>query len=185
MIVPAKLRQKVLQELHRGHPGIVWMKALALSHVWWPNLDKQLEESAKSCTACQASKKVPLKAPLHLWAWPEAPWQCIHVDYAGPFMGKMMLIVTDADSKWPEVTLMTSTAATRTITVLRDMFARYGIPEQVVSDNGLQFVSAEFKSFMVMNGVKHIQSAPYHSSTNGAAERLVQTKVWTPVRHAT
>ena len=123
MIVPAKLRQKVLQELHRDHPGIVRMKALARSHVWWPNLDKQLEESAKSCTACQASKKLPFKAPLHPWARPEAPWQCIHIDYAGPFMGKMMLIVTDAHSKWPEVTLMTSTAAIRTIAVLRDMFA--------------------------------------------------------------
>ena len=175
VIVPAKLRQKVLQELHRGHPGIVRMKALARSHVWWPNLDKQLEESAKSCTACQASKKLPPKAPLHPWAWPEAPWQRIHIDFAGPFMGKMMLIVTDAHSKWPEVALMTSTTATRTIAVLRDMFARYGIPEQVVSDNGPQFVSAEFKSFMVMNGVKHIRSAPYHPSTNGAAERLVQT----------
>ena len=43
-----------------------------------------------------------------------------------------------------------------------------------MSDNGLQFVSAEFKSFMVMNGVKHIRSAPYHPSTNGAAECLVQ-----------
>ena len=71
VIVPAKLCQKVLQELHRGHPGIVRMKALAHSHVWWPNLDKQLEESAKSCTACQASKNLLPKAPLHPWAWPE------------------------------------------------------------------------------------------------------------------
>ena len=85
-------------------------------------------------------------------------------------MSKMMLIVTDAHSKWPEVTLTTSTTAIRTITVLQGMFAQYGIPEQVVSDNGPQFVSAEFKSFM-----KHIRSAPYLPSTNGAAERLVQT----------
>ena len=66
-----------------------------------------------------------------------------------------------AHSKWPEVTLMTSTTATQTIAVLRDMFTRYGIPEQVVPDNSPQFVPAEFNSFMAMNGVKHIRSAPY------------------------
>ena len=62
-----------------------------------------------------------------------------------------------------------------TITVLRQVFAAYGLPDCLVSDNGLQFVSEEFRSFLRVNGIKHLQSAPYHPATNGAAERFVQT----------
>ncbi len=133
VLIPARLRERVLDELHRGHQGIVRMKSLARSHVWWPGLDKDLEVRAKACTACQAIKNAPPKAPLHPWAWPTAPWLRIHADFAGPIFGKMLLVVTDAHSKWPEVCVMTSTTADRTIAALRDMFAQHGIPEQLVS----------------------------------------------------
>ena len=58
VIVPEKLRGRVLEELHRGHPGIVRMKSLARSHVWWPNLDSQVETQAKSCTACPGQQEL-------------------------------------------------------------------------------------------------------------------------------
>ena len=115
------------------------------------------------------------KAPLHPWAWPTLPWQRIHVDFAGPVRGKMLLIIIDAHSKWPEVYTMSSTTASKTIAKLRDAFARFGLPEQLVSDNGPQFVSEELEFFLRRNGVKHIHSSPYHPASNGAAERLVQT----------
>ena len=70
---------------------------------------------------------------------------------------------------------MTSTTSAQTILVLCAMFARFGLPKQLVSDNGPQFTSDEFEQFLVRNGVSHIRSSPYHPSTNGAAERLVQT----------
>ena len=70
---------------------------------------------------------------------------------------------------------MSSTTAGQTINVLRELFARFGIPQQLVSDNGPQFVSEEFKQFMSANGIKHIRSSPYHPASNGATERMVQT----------
>ena len=70
---------------------------------------------------------------------------------------------------------MSSTTAVCTITVLRETFARFGIPEQLVLDNGPQFQSDEFKQFMTTNRIKHIRSSPYHPASNGAAERMVQT----------
>ena len=70
---------------------------------------------------------------------------------------------------------MTSTTSAQTILVLRAMFARFGLPKQLVSDNGPQFTSDELEQFLVCNGVSHIRSSPYHSSTNVAAERLVHT----------
>ena len=174
VIVPEKLRKRVIEELHKAHPGVVRMKALARSYVWWPGLDRQIEACAKSCMPCQVDKHSPPKAPLHPWAWPTVPWQRVHVDYAGPVSGKMLLIIVDAHSKWPEVFTMSTTTSSKTITKLRETFARFGLPEQLVSDNGPQFVSEEFETFLRMNGVKHIRSSPYHPASNGAAERVVQ-----------
>ena len=68
-----------------------------------------------------------------------------------------------------------STSSSATIEVLRDLFARFGIPKQLVSDNSAQFVSEEFQAFIRSNGIRHITSATYHPATNGLAERAVQT----------
>ena len=83
----------------------------------------------------------------------------------------MFLVVVDAHSRWLE--RMTSTTSEKTIEVLQKLFARYGIPAQLVSDNGSQFTSEEFQRFLKRNGIKHITSAPYHPATNGLAERCV------------
>ena len=175
VVVPAKLQEHVLQELHKEHPGASRMKALARSYLWWPGLDKCLEEKAKSCLSCQEVKNNPPVAPLHPWIWPTQPWKRVHIDFAEPFKSHMFLVVIDAHSKWPEVKMMQSTTSQRTIEVLRELFSSYGLPEQVVSDNGPQFVSAEFETFMRNNGIKHIRCAPYHPSSNGLAERFIQT----------
>ena len=87
------------------------MKALARSYVWWLQLDKDLETLAKSCVSCLSVKQSPASAPLHPWTWPSKPWTRVHVDFAGPFMGKMFFILVDAHSKWPEVFEMNSTTA--------------------------------------------------------------------------
>ena len=70
---------------------------------------------------------------------------------------------------------MTSTTAQKTIIELRRIFAANGLPEQVVTDSGPQFVTDEFATFMKMNGIKHIRCVPYHPSSNGAVEKFVQT----------
>ncbi|KAJ8351903.1 hypothetical protein SKAU_G00233790 [Synaphobranchus kaupii] len=84
VIIPPGLQRKLLQQLHEGHCGMVRMKELARSYFWWPGLDGQIEETVRACTSCQQVRCMPQPAPLHLWDWPEAPWQCVHVDFAGP-----------------------------------------------------------------------------------------------------
>ena len=81
----------------------------------------------------------------------------------------------DAHSKWPEVFEMPNTSSSKTISVLRQLFSSHGLPHQLVSDNGPQFTSSEFALFLKANGVKHIRCSPYHPSSNGLAERFVQT----------
>lgn len=78
-------------------------------------------------------------------------------------------------SKWPEVFSIKSQTSAQTIECLRAVFARWGLPLQLVSDNAQTFASEEFAEFMSVNGVKHTTSAPFHPATNGLAERFVQT----------
>ena len=85
------------------------------------------------------------------------------------------MIVYDSYTRWIEAVPVRETTTARTVHELRDMCARFGVPSQIVSDNGPQFVSREFTEFAEKNGIRHIKVAPYHQSSNGAAERAVQT----------
>ena len=172
VIVPTQYQKIVLDELHMDHPGISRMKSLARSYVWWPNIDDDITQLVKSCIPCHTVKSNPPKFPLNPWLWPTKPWSRIHIDFAGPLFGKIYFVVIDAHSKWPEVFTMSSTTSSQTIDVLRHLFACYGIPDQIVSDNSPQFTSEEFSSFLKSNGIRH---PPYHPSTNGLAEHFVKT----------
>lgn len=87
----------------------------------------------------------------------------------------MFLIIVDAHLKWLEVVEIKSTTAAQMIVQLRKVFLAYGIPEQIMSDNGPQFITSEFGEFCKVNGIKHICVSPYHPSSNGLAEHFVQT----------
>ena len=174
MIIPKKGRQCILQDLHEAHPGVCRMKSLARSYFWWPNIDTDIEILVKGCKSCQENRNNPSAAPLHPWEWPSRPWRRIHVDYAGPFLGKMFLVIVDAHSKWIEVFPMNHSTSTATIEKLRQTFAVHGLPEMLVSDNGTCFTSELFETFLKKNGIRHVCSAPYHPSTNGLAEKAVQ-----------
>ncbi len=147
VIVPPQGQPKVMEELHEGHPGIAQMKALARSYMWWPGLDSDLEQKVKSCTMCQTHQKAPPSAPMHPWEWPETPWSRIHADYAGPFLGKMFLIIVDAHSKWLEVHPVNSATTQVTLDKLRSTFAIHGLPQMLVTDDGSVFTSEDFQAF--------------------------------------
>ena len=149
----------------------------ARKYVWWPKLDQDLdlESKVQCCVSCQSKRHSPAKAPLHPWEYPKRPWSRIHVDYAGPYQGKMLLVIVDAFTKWLEVHVMNSSTSEATVEKLRTTFATFGIPETVVSDNGTCFVSEVFQTFMSRNGIRHIKVAPKHPASNGLAERSVQS----------
>ena len=174
VIVPPLDRKVVLDELHEAHPGMTRMKALARMFVWWPGIDNDIERSVRLCHECQSSQSSPPVAPLHPWHWPTRPWTRLHIDYAGPLRGRMILIVVDAHSKWIEAFPVPSATSSATIEKLRTLFAQFGLPETVVSDNAPYFMSQEFETFLKQNGIRHPTSAAYHPSSNGLAERGVQ-----------
>ena len=174
VIIPFHLRNKILTELHENHPGIVRMKALACSYVWWAGMDIEIENTVKSCNACQINHTMPAKAPAHPWEKTTSPWVRLHIDFAGPFLDKMFFIIYDLFLKWINVIPMKNIKATSVISCLRNVFSTHGIPYFLVIDNGPLFSSQEFNEFCKVNGIKHLKIAPYHPSSNEAAERSVQ-----------
>ena len=159
--------------LHLTHIGIVRMKSLARMHVWWPNIEVDIAAHCKDCTACAETGP---NQPDNLSAWPvpDGPWQRIHIDFAGPFLDDMWLVVMDAYSKWPHVLKINKYPTSETTTsALDDLFAMWGRPATIVSDNGPQFASSTFADWCNAHSIAHLTSAPFHPSSNGEAERLV------------
>ncbi|EFP09026.1 hypothetical protein CRE_22508 [Caenorhabditis remanei] len=178
VVIPSSLRQRVLKMLHRAHPGIVRMKQLARSFVYWITLDKDIETIVKSCDQCASAAKNPIKNTLCSWSTPtNLPFilNTIHADYAGPIQGIYYLVIVDSFSKWPEVIATTSISSSSTINIFRKIFAQFGNPKVLVTDNGTQFTSAPFNDFCKENGIQHIRSPPFHPQSNGQAERFVDT----------
>ena len=126
--VKISLQLKVTRRLQRE---------LARSYLWWPNIDSEIEQTVRNCSSCQQVRKLPAAAPLAPWMWPSNPWHRIHIDFADE--KRHYFILVDAHSRWPEIFYMPrSTSAASTITNLRELFAKYGIPVHFVSDNGPQ-----------------------------------------------
>ncbi|XP_064100772.1 uncharacterized protein K02A2.6-like [Macrobrachium nipponense] len=145
IIVPPQGRDKVTDELHDTHPGIVKMKNLARCYVWWPHIDKDLERKVNSCKMCQQYRHCAIdKQPLHPWEFPSKSWSRIHIDYAGPIESQMFLVVIDAYSKWLEVVPAQGCTSKVTVSKLSHMFCTHGLPDVIVSDNATAFVSEKF-----------------------------------------
>lgn len=174
VIIPSSLRHAVLTLLHEEHPGINRVKMLARSWVWWPKMDDDLESLVKKCSVCQSVQKSAECVPLQPWPLASNIWERVHMDFAD-VEGTSLLIMVDTYSKWVEVKVMTSTTASHTVEAVRTCFAAYGLPVEAVTDNGPQFRSNEFKTFLSENGVRHVCSPPYHPQSNGAVERVVQS----------
>ncbi|XP_049865049.1 uncharacterized protein K02A2.6-like [Pectinophora gossypiella] len=175
VVIPRSCTGKVLKELHDSHMGIVKTKQVARSYVWWPGLDEVVEDVCRACAVCASVADAPPAHTPRSWPWPARPWTRLHMDFLGPFNGILYFVTIDAGSKWIEISKINNTSAKSVIINLRDMFARFGLPKQIVSDNGPPFSSAEFSLFLKSNGIEHITAAPYHPASNGAAENAVKT----------
>lgn len=175
VIIPSKLRNRCLADLHATHSGMSKMKARARSLFWWPLMDKDIEDISNSCVQCLECSQNPPKVPISRWSLSSRPFQRVHMDFLGPFQNNMYMIILDSFSKWVEVFKMTKITTSKTIEKSRECFARFGLPEVIVSDNGTQFTSSEFQFFCKRNGIQHITSAPYKPQSNGAAENAVKT----------
>jgi hypothetical protein len=152
VIVATMLCRRIVENLHEEHLGIARSKSFARSYVWWPRLDSDIESLVKSCSVCAALQKHPPKALLHPWQWATRPWQRAHLDFAEK-QGKNLLIIYDSYSKWIDAQPMKTMTAEWTIEKLRVVFAYFGLPEKVVTDNGPQMTLKRFLKTMVFSTI--------------------------------
>ena len=174
VVVPPSLRERILTLLHETHPGVTRMSALARGYVWYPNLDADLEQLVRDCAVCRTLQVDIPHEQLVPWSWPTRRWQRVFTDFAD-YQGSNLLLGQDGHSKWPEVQIIADKTAHTTIEVLRSWFARWGLPEELVCDNGPPFHSEAFITFLDANGVNLKHSPSYHPPSNGQIERGVQT----------
>ena len=136
------------------------------------SIETSIGTCCKAYNVCAVTAPAPA-AKLSPWPLPDEPWDRIHVDFAGPFLGNMWMLVMNAYSKWPSVVLMPNYPTKETTTIALDiLFTTWGCPKTIVSDNEPQFGSKQF-DWCRLNGIVHLTSAPFHPPSNGEAERLV------------
>ena len=174
IIIPPTCREAMLNHLHIGHLGRDKMKSLARMLCWWPSINNDISTFAKDCQKCSSNKT---SSHPNWTPWPVTykVMQRIHVDYCGPFLGKhYALIIEDSYSKYPEVFLTTSASASFSKWALRRFFAREGVPNVIVSDNGTHFAAESLQTWLRTIGCHSVFTAPRHPRSNGLAENFVK-----------
>jgi hypothetical protein len=172
IVIPKKLRARVLSLAHEGHLGIVGTKQNLRTKVWWPGMERAAEKFCKSCHGCQLTSQPNPPEPIKSSKLPSGPWEDIALDFLGPLpSGHSVLVVIDYYSRFYEVAIMKSTTAEKTVENLKVIFARHGLPLTVHSDNGPQFISETFAEYMKDIGAEHIRVTPRWPQANGEVER--------------
>jgi hypothetical protein len=173
LIVPQTLRREMLKIIHEGHLGIEKCRGLARTCLYWPGINRDIENYISQCSVCKSFSRQQQKESLMPQEIPELPWQRIGADLFQLF-GKDYLILVDYYSKYPEICLLNGKTAECVITQMKSVFARHGIPNEVVCDN-MPFSSREMKMFADSWSFKITTSSPRYAQSNGLAERNVQT----------
>ena len=172
IVIPVKLRERVVQLGHEGHPGARVMKEHLRSTVWWPKIDRQVEDYVKACRGCTLVSAPNPPEPMIRKELPIGPRQQIAIDFMGPLPdGEYLLVCVDFYSRYVEVVEMTDISTASTIKELLTVFSRYGVPESIRADNGPQLSSVEFKEFCFEYGVELVSTIPYWPQMNGEVER--------------
>ncbi|XP_033121564.1 uncharacterized protein K02A2.6-like, partial [Anneissia japonica] len=172
IVVPLKLRQSVLSLAHETHQGMVRTKQVLRDKYYWPKVDANVESNIRNCSACEINQALPKDQPLQTSELPCRPWSKLGMDLVGPIQGEYILTITDYYSSYPEAIIVKEITSNVIIECLQLVFARFGYPDEVLTDNGKQFISAKIEKYFNACGIKHLLASPYYPKTNGEIERF-------------
>lgn len=174
IVIPQIMRTEMLERIHHGHQGLNKSRERYNDAIWWPKISHAVKEKVSSCPHCNEHKPSQSREPLITTPLPKLPWQKLAADLC-EFKGKHFLVVIDYYSRWLEVLSLTQTTSEAVISKLMSIFIRFGIPEELITDNGPQFTSRQFQDFTSKYDIQHTTSSPYYPQANGMAERAVRT----------
>lgn len=181
--VPSSLTVLAIESAHlpplASHPGVSKTLEKLKRTYHWPKMAKQVEEYVGNCAVCKETKapNITLRPPMGRLVEVERPWQQIYVDLLGPYPrstsgNTSILIVLDKYSKFVLLKPLRKASASEIVRFLeRDVFHMFGVPETVWSDNGVQFISKDFKRITDQYGFTHVRTAS-HSPQSNASERV-------------
>ena len=178
VLIPPSLRESVLQHLHSGHQGVSAMSARARQLVFWPGISRDIQCTRDTCHPCNRNAPSQAATPaLESSSVPSTPFEMIFADYF-QFRGNHYLVAGDRLSGWVEVFRAphhTALAGAQgLIGALRCLFATFGVPEEISSDGGKEFIASETNSFLRKWNVRHRLSSAYFPQSNGRAEVAVK-----------
>ena len=180
MVLPVKHRLKVMHLAHErgGHLGARKVKALIRQRFVWPDMDREVVEHCRSCVVCQKCKKAKARrVPLIEREILSEPFEVLAMDLVGPFpKGKggytHLLTTVCMSSKWPEIIPLKTITARAVAEAMMKVFATTGIPLQLLTDQGSQFVGSLVAHLCRDLHIDKVKTAPYHPECNGVVERM-------------
>ena len=172
IIPPESLRDKIITTAHtQGHLGKSKTKEMIRRKYWFPGMNQRIDNIISTCFSCQVATYTHHTEPAKMTELPEGPWHTVEIDFCGPFPnGEYALVIKDQYSRYPEVEFVTSTSIKPVRRKLKKVFAVYGIPKVVQTDNGPPFSSHEFKNFASEMGFRHKTITPRHTKAQGQVE---------------
>jgi len=160
-------------KVHAGHTGINSCLRRARQYIFWPSMTAEIRQFVEACDTCASIQPRQPKQPLFLHDVPKRPWQKVGTDIF-TIKGRNYLVTVDYFSQFFEVDYLQDTLSETVIHKLKNNFARHGIPEKLISDNGPQYISYDFKKFCRTYGIQHETISPGNSQANGASESAVK-----------
>ena len=174
VIVPTSMRPAMLKLIHGSHLGVDKCKRRARDVIYWPGMSAQIEDMISSCPTCATYQRNNSKEPLLPHPAPSRPWERVGADLC-ELNGRHYLILVDYYSNFIEADQLRETTSEQVIEHCKSQFARHGIPDLLITDNGPQFSSKTFHTFSTAYQFRHHTSSPHYPRSNGKAEKAVQT----------
>ena len=149
VIIPKCMQSEMLHTIHSSHLGVEKCKRRARDILYWPGMNSQIEDLISKCQTCNTYRRVNTKEPLHPHSVPKRPWAKVCADLF-QLNTYTYLIIIDYYSGFLEFEQLQDTKSERIIVCCKSQFARHGIPDILITDNGPQFSARHSKGLLMI-----------------------------------
>ena len=184
VMVPTPLRRQLMEVAHEsimgGHMGVKKTADKIQKAFYWPGIQGDVSRHCRSCDICQktVNKGSVPKVPLQKMPLIDMPFKRVAIDLIGPISPpseeghRYILTLVDYATRYPEAVPLKNIDTETVAEALVDFFSRLGIPEEILSDLGTQFVSDCMKEVTRLLSIKQLTTTPYHPMCNGMTEKF-------------